>query len=103
MSTPAYASTADRDRAKHSDVPDQVFGATFYPLIAAYCPRRLIQMSLIPMTNTHHATMEELVVGKDLSWMDRFPAVHEPEAEYLTRNRKNKRPHKKENRQRRRP
>lgn len=25
---------------------------------------------LIPMKNTHHATMEELVIGKDLSWMD---------------------------------
>ena len=39
--------------------------------------------------------MEELVVGKDLSWMDSFPAVHEPEAEYVTRNRRKKRPHKK--------
>ncbi len=28
------------------------------------------QMRLIPMKNTHHATMEELVIGKDLSWMD---------------------------------
>jgi len=43
------------------------------------------QMRLIPMTNTHHATMEELVIGKDLSWMDTFPAVHEPEAEYVVR------------------
>ena len=40
------------------------------------------QMRLIPMTNTHHATMEELVIGKDLSWLDRLPAVHEPEVEY---------------------
>ena len=40
------------------------------------------QMRLIPMTNTHNTTMEELVIGKDLSWMDRFTAVHEPEAEY---------------------
>lgn len=37
------------------------------------------QMRLIPMTNTHHATMKELVIGKNLSWMDGFPAVHEPE------------------------
>ncbi|MFH0938596.1 MAG: DNA adenine methylase [Planctomycetota bacterium] len=29
------------------------------------------QMRLIPMKNTHHATMQELVIGKDLSWMDR--------------------------------
>jgi len=64
----------------------------------ARCHR--FQMRLIPMTNTHHATMEELVVGKDLSWMDGFPAVHEPEAEYVTRKRKKKGPHKKKNRQR---
>ena len=42
-----------------------------------------LSLRLIPMTNTHHATMEELVIGKDLSWMDSFPAVHEPEAEYV--------------------
>jgi DNA adenine methylase len=52
------------------------------------------QMRLIPMTNTHHATMEELVVGKDLSWMDSFQAVHEPEAEYAIRKTKRKRPSK---------
>lgn len=44
-----------------------------------------LQMRLIPMTNTHHATMEELVIGRDLSWMDAFPAVHEPRTEYTTR------------------
>ena len=42
------------------------------------------QMRLISMNNTHHATMEELVIGKDLSWMDAFPAVHEPTAKYKT-------------------
>lgn len=47
-------------------------------------------MRLIPMTNTHHATMEELVIGKDLSWMDSFSAVHEPEAEYLIEKAKKK-------------
>lgn len=49
------------------------------------------QMRLIPMTNTHHAVMEELVIGKDLSWMDGFPAVHEPEAIYAIRGTKKKR------------
>ncbi|HDL19893.1 MAG TPA: DNA adenine methylase, partial [Nitrospirae bacterium] len=34
--------------------------------------RHGFQMCLIPMSNTHHATMEELVIGRDLSWMDRF-------------------------------
>lgn len=53
-----------------------------------------LQMRLIPMTNTHHATMEELVIGKDLSWMDRFPAVHEPEVEYAARGKKKKHPKK---------
>ena len=40
------------------------------------------QMRLIPMNNTHHATMEELVIGKELSWMDQYPSVHEPKTEY---------------------
>ncbi len=52
------------------------------------------QMRLIPMTNTHHAIMEELVISKDLSWMDRFPAVREPEAEYVVGKSKKKRPNK---------
>ncbi|RJQ56798.1 MAG: DNA adenine methylase [Nitrospiraceae bacterium] len=52
------------------------------------------QMRLIPMNNTHHATMEELVIGKDLSWMDGFPAVHEPEAEYSVRNMKKRKSRK---------
>jgi len=43
------------------------------------------QMRLLPMKNTHHATMEELVIGRDLSWMDAFPAVHEPQIEYKAR------------------
>ena len=42
-------------------------------------------MRLIPMTNTHHATMEELVIGKNLSWMDSFPAVYEPEVKYAVK------------------
>jgi DNA adenine methylase len=46
------------------------------------------QMRLIPMTNTHHATMEELVISKNLSWMDGFPAVHEPEVKYAVKKRK---------------
>jgi DNA adenine methylase len=30
-------------------------------------------MRLIPMKNTHHAKMQELVIGRDLSWMDLSP------------------------------
>ena len=52
------------------------------------------KMRLIPMTNTHHATIEELVIGKDLSWMDKFPAVHEPEVRYLVQKTKKRRPKK---------
>lgn len=54
--------------------------------------RHGFQMRLIPMTNTHHATMEELVVGKDLSWMDHYPAVHEPSVEYSVVKEKKKVP-----------
>jgi DNA adenine methylase len=50
------------------------------------------QMRLIPMTNTHHATMEELVISKNLSWMDSFPAVHEPGVEYIVQKEKKKPP-----------
>jgi DNA adenine methylase len=46
--------------------------------------RHSFQMRLIPMTNTHHATMEELIIGKDLGWMDDLPVVREPEEEYRT-------------------
>lgn len=35
------------------------------------------QTRLIPMNNTHHAIMQELVIGRDLSWMDSYPAVRE--------------------------
>ncbi len=30
------------------------------------------QTRLVPMSNTHHATMAELVIGRNLSWMDRL-------------------------------
>ena len=37
--------------------------------------RHGFQMRLIPMKNTHHATMTELVIGRDLSWLDEMPAI----------------------------
>ncbi len=40
------------------------------------------QMRLIPMTNTHNTTMEELVIGKNLAWMDRYQTVHDPSETY---------------------
>lgn len=43
------------------------------------------EMRLIPMKNTHHAKMEELVIGRDLSWMDSYTSVHEPVIEYGTK------------------
>lgn len=49
------------------------------------------EMRLVPMNNTHHATMEELVIGRDLSWMDAFPTVHEPQSKYTTQTIKKKR------------
>jgi DNA adenine methylase len=46
------------------------------------------QMRLIPMTNTHHAAMKELVIGKDLSWMNSYPSVHEPKIDYTAHQKK---------------
>jgi DNA adenine methylase len=37
--------------------------------------RHGFQMRLIPMKNTHHAVMRELVIGRDLSWLEDLPAV----------------------------
>jgi DNA adenine methylase len=45
--------------------------------VKALAERHGFQYCLIPMTNTHHATMHELVIGKDLSWMDIPTIVHE--------------------------
>jgi DNA adenine methylase len=39
------------------------------------------QMRLVPMTNTHHARMDELVIGKDLSWLDSYAEVPGASAE----------------------
>ncbi|HOE36069.1 MAG TPA: DNA adenine methylase [Kiritimatiellia bacterium] len=48
------------------------------------------QMRLIPMTNTHNATMSELVIGKDLAWLDQYPAVGEPKVSYRVKKAANK-------------
>ena len=44
--------------------------------------RHGFQMRLIPMKNTHHTTMRELVIGRDLSGLDELPAICEPEVRY---------------------
>ncbi len=50
--------------------------------------RHGFQMRLIPMKNTHHATMRELVIGRNLSWLDELPAIHEPKARYRVKKAK---------------
>lgn len=40
------------------------------------------QMRLIPMSNTHHAQMFELVIGKNLAWLDDLQKVHEKRPDY---------------------
>ena len=44
--------------------------------VKALARKHNFQMRLIPMKNTHHATMEELVIGKDLSWMNNSVNMH---------------------------
>jgi len=46
--------------------------------------RHGFEMRLIAMTNTHHAAMKELVIGKNLSWMDDAPVVREKLSRYAT-------------------
>jgi DNA adenine methylase len=38
---------------------------------------------LIPMTNTHHATMFELIIGRELSWVDRATTRQVPQFEAM--------------------
>ncbi|MBI3951466.1 MAG: DNA adenine methylase [Acidobacteria bacterium] len=51
--------------------------------------RHSFEMRLITMTNTHHAEMKELVIGRDLSWMDDAPLVREQAAKYAAGKAKN--------------
>jgi DNA adenine methylase len=46
--------------------------------------RHGFEMRLISMTNTHHAAMKELVIGRNLSWMDDAPVVREKSSRYAT-------------------
>ncbi|MDZ7315485.1 MAG: DNA adenine methylase [candidate division KSB1 bacterium] len=50
--------------------------------------RHRFQMRFIPMKNTHHATMRELVIGRDLSWLYELPVIHESRAEYSVKKSK---------------
>ncbi|HEX72412.1 MAG TPA: DNA adenine methylase [Candidatus Hydrogenedentes bacterium] len=54
--------------------------------VKAMARRHGFQMRLIPMNNTHHATMEELVIGKELSWMDEYPMARDPRMKYDARS-----------------
>jgi DNA adenine methylase len=46
--------------------------------------RHGFEMRLIAMTSTHHAAMKELVIGRNLSWMDDAPIVREKPSRYAT-------------------
>lgn len=46
--------------------------------------RHGFEMRLIAMTNTHHAAMKELVIGRNLSWMDDAPVVRGKLSRYVT-------------------
>ncbi len=49
------------------------------------------EMKLITMTTTHHAAMKELVIGRNLSWMDDAPVIGEKAENYaITKKRKTK-------------
>jgi DNA adenine methylase len=51
--------------------------------VKAMARRHGFQMRLIPMKNTHHATLMELVVGRDLFWLDELPSVHDSSVDVL--------------------
>jgi DNA adenine methylase len=41
--------------------------------------RHGFHVRLIPMKNTHHSIIGELVIGRDLSWLDDLPTPYETE------------------------
>ena len=50
--------------------------------VVALARRHQFSMRLIPMMNTHHRRVEELVIGRSLAWLDRLPEVREPSPLY---------------------
>jgi len=50
--------------------------------VVALARAHSFDMRLIPMMNTHHSRMEELVIGRSLMWLDKLPSVREPPASY---------------------
>jgi DNA adenine methylase len=54
--------------------------------VRALAKKYSLQAKPIPMTTTHHMEMTELVIGRDLSWMEGVGRVLEPSLEYRTRN-----------------
>jgi len=56
--------------------------------------RHGFQMRLIPMKNTHHETMKELVIGRDFSWLDELPTVRDRGARYRVKKPNEERPNK---------
>ena len=51
--------------------------------VKALAEKHGFQYCLIPMNNTHHATMQELVIGKDISWMKMPSAVLRSRMEWM--------------------
>jgi DNA adenine methylase len=49
--------------------------------------RHGFQMRTIPMKNTHHKIMKELVISRDLSWLDDLHTIHESRAKYSAKRR----------------
>jgi len=42
-------------------------------------------MRLIPMKNAHHAEIQELIIGRDFSWMDQLQALINQELDSLAK------------------
>jgi DNA adenine methylase len=52
--------------------------------------RHHFQMRMIPMNNTHHAKMFELVISKNLTWLNDLPIICETSSAYLTKQKRPK-------------
>jgi len=55
--------------------------------VKAMARKHRFDMKLVPMKNTHHAEMTELLIGRNLDWLEETPSLRETSHPYRVRKR----------------
>jgi DNA adenine methylase len=66
--------------------------------VKALARKHGFEMKLVPMKNTHHEEMTELLIGRDLSWLEDAPSLHETPPPYRARKQPQRKKHRKTSR-----